>query len=197
MKVALISPALIKSKDGKISKILNNTFQSKNAKGKILYNKLKKGTLSVKELCCYISGANYFTNKLKYGERYFEKQLIITPLGLLHPDHKLNIKDIESKWIGKDLKNPKEFTITEDMIPDINKDICFILIGSEEYLKVFNNLMTWNLFYPLELRGKTNVEKSKILNHAINTGKELTYQHIKEFIKKSNKNVQLTLKNFK
>ena len=177
MKVALVSPALISSKSSKMAKILRDDFRSRGSRGSELHRKLEKGDLTVRELCFYVSGAGYFTSKLRYAERFFERQLIITPSGLLPPDYRLS-RDIVNEWMDIDLKNPEEFKITRDMMPNVSEDDVLVLIGSVEYLGVFDREAKWNLFYPRELRGKGNAEKSRILRNAVETGRELTYEPV-------------------
>ena len=177
MKVALVSPALISSKSSKMAKILSDDFRSRGSRGSELHRKLEKGDLTFRELCSYVSGAGYFTSKLRYAERFFERQLIITPSGLLPPDYRLS-RDIVNEWMDIDLKNPEEFKITRDMMPNVSEDDVLVLIGNVEYLGVFDKEAKWNLFYPRELRGKGNAEKSRILRNAVETGRELTYERV-------------------
>lgn len=178
MKIAIVSPALISSKSGKMMKILSDNFRNKDSRGSELHRKLEEGNLTVRELCCYVSGAGYFTNKLRYAQRFFERQLIITPFGLVSPDHRLS-RNIVDRWMGIDLKNPEDFKITKDMMPsDVSEDDILVLIGSVEYLRVFDRESAWNLFYPTELKGKSNTEKSEILRNAVEMGRELTYERV-------------------
>lgn len=190
----MVSPALISSKGRKVKKILSDDFKSKDSEGSELHRKLEEGDLTVRELCCYVSGAEYFNNKLRYAERFFERQLVITPIGLVPPDYRLS-RDIVDEWMKINLKNPEEFRITKDMMPsDISEDDILVLIGSRKYLGVFDRESEWNLFYPIELKGKRNTEKSKILEDAVETGRELTYERVK--IGEPSDTKQSTLKDF-
>jgi len=182
MKTIIISPAQVGgAKPGrKIQRIVRGNFKS--GKGKELSEKLRREGVTCCVLFEYISGGSYFRNKLMYARKFGDRQYIISPDGLLSPSDILDLPAVK-RYMKCDMKGDK--TLQEKIRKRIKQQAEnlgimgdeVIFIGSQEYLNILKPIFP-NLKYPLKLKGKSNIEKAKILEEAIRSGSELNYERV-------------------
>lgn len=172
-KVMLISPA--RTNGSTIEKLLYKSW-GKETKGRRLKRKIEKDGVTIEELFSYVTGANYFDNKLKYAQKWAKKFWIIVPDGISSHKRKIGEKELE-RWHQKDVKKDKEVieVIRKSIGSSLRNYEKAVFLGSKEDYKDHLELIKDRVFYPKKLGGKSNWEKGAILKDALQKGKELDY----------------------